>query len=156
MFELELRTKNTLPDSQKPVLRKKAKNRKPRAPPKVDDAPTSIPSKESLADPEPEHYKVSQRVYKVFSAPFHDPANPERPGEVAWQDFLFAMAAAKFQFEKLYGSVWKFTPTEFGWRRPINFHEPHPERKMTHAMARMHGRRLNKTYGWTAGKFVLE
>jgi hypothetical protein len=60
------------------------------------------------------------------------------------------MNTISFLPEKLYGSVWRFTPKDgstFGTKTPINFHEPHP--------ARIYERRLTKHYGLDGGCFVL-
>lgn len=36
------------------------------------------------------------------------------------------------------------------------FHEPHPRGKIPFTVARRHGRRLSRTYGWFGGMFVLK
>jgi hypothetical protein len=55
-----------------------------------------------------------------------------------------------------YGSVWTFSPTKLKVETSINFHEPHPNGKIPFTVARRHGRRLNRSYGWHGGMFVLE
>lgn len=98
---------------------------------------------------------VSKRALKVFSILFYTPtAQTENPGEVPWPDFLHAMASARFVVEKLYGSVWQFTPTKLDVERSIQFHEPHPQGKIPFTVAKRHGRRLNRAYGWTGETFV--
>jgi hypothetical protein len=60
--------------------------------------------------------------------------------------------------EKLYGSVWRFTPKEgsvFGTEMPINFHEPHPVAKLPFRTARLYGRRLARHYGVDGDSFFL-
>lgn len=98
---------------------------------------------------------VSKRALKVFSAIFFVPSHADQEGEIAWPDFLHAMVSAGFVPEKLYGSVWQFTPTKLDVERSIHFHEPHPAGKIPYYTARRHGRRLNRAYGWTGDTFVL-
>jgi hypothetical protein len=100
-------------------------------------------------------FTVSTRAFKVFSTLFHNPAEPNQPGELPWADFLHAMAQTGFDVEKLYGSVWQFTPTKLDVERSIQFHEPHPLGKIPYRTARRHGRRLNRAYGWTGEMFAL-
>jgi hypothetical protein len=99
---------------------------------------------------------VSKRAFKVFSTIFHTPSQSDQPGEIPWQDFLHAMAAAGFAPSKLYGSIWQFTPTKLDVERSIQFHEPHPRGKIPFRTARCIGRRLSRAYGWHSGMFVLE
>ncbi|KAF7508121.1 hypothetical protein GJ744_009562 [Endocarpon pusillum] len=98
---------------------------------------------------------VGRRAFKVFSTLFHVPNQTDTPGDVAWPDFLHAMASTGFQIVKLYGSVWQFTPTKLNVENSIHFHEPHPIGKIPFRMARRHGRRLHRTYGWTGNTFSL-
>jgi hypothetical protein len=126
---------------------------------------------------------VDARALKVFRTLFFHPAVTSTPGEVAWPDFLHAMAAAGFRAEKLYGSVWHLQPVapvqpEGGDSgdsssssggggggvggggvtplRSIQFHEPHPAAKIPFHVARRMGRRLARAYGWFGGLFVLK
>ncbi|AEO69920.1 uncharacterized protein THITE_2081075 [Thermothielavioides terrestris NRRL 8126] len=92
---------------------------------------------------------VDARALKVFRTLFFHPAVTSTPGEVAWPDFLHAMAAAGFRAEKLYGSVWHLQPV-------APFHEPHPAAKIPFHVARRMGRRLARAYGWFGGLFVLK
>ncbi|KAK2760336.1 hypothetical protein FQN54_002404 [Arachnomyces sp. PD_36] len=99
---------------------------------------------------------VGKRALKVLSTLFHVPNQSEQPGEVLWGDFLHAMAAVGFQPQKLYGSVWQFTPTSLlDVKESIQFNEPHPRNKLPFKTARRIGKRLNRTYGWDAGSFEL-
>ena len=81
---------------------------------------------------------------------------PNSPGEIPWSDFLHAMSHTGFEIEKLYGSTWQFTPTKLDVERSIQFHEPHPVNKIPYRVARRHGRRLNRAYGWTGAMFVQD
>ncbi|KAH6664243.1 hypothetical protein B0J14DRAFT_608129 [Halenospora varia] len=110
---------------------------------------------EEVQDDQPT-FRVKARVYKVFKALFFNPSQPDLPGEVPWTDFLFAMNETGFAPQKLYGSVWQFTPSKTDVERNILFHEPHPASKIPFRNARRMGRRLNRTYGWHGGMFVLE
>lgn len=101
-------------------------------------------------------FKVKNRAFKVFRVLFFNPASVDLPGEIHWADFLFAMASTGFSPEKLYGSVWQFTPSGLDVERSIQFHEPHPVAKIPFRNARRIGRRLSRAYGWNGGMFVLE
>ena len=95
-------------------------------------------------------FTVSRRAFKVFSTLFHNPLqSSDAPREIAWPDFLHAMAGTGFAPEKLYGSVWQFTPANLDVEQSIQFHEPHPHGKMSFTTARRFGRRLNRAYRWT-------
>jgi len=150
-LELELRTQSTIDGDEKPTT-PKTRTKTRGVATEHHEPQREVPQVLT----ETPRFIVNKRAYKVFNALFHDPLSPDRPGEVAWLDFLYAMATVRFMFEKLYGSVWKFTPIELPSMRPINIHEPHPDRKIPHATARRHGRRLNRAYGWSAETFVLE
>ncbi|KAB8075126.1 hypothetical protein BDV29DRAFT_172510 [Aspergillus leporis] len=100
-------------------------------------------------------FDVDQRALKVFTTLFYTPSRTSQPGEVAWTDFLHAMRSTGFALEKLYGSVWQFTPQTLDVERSIQFHEPHPSGKIPFRTARRHGRRLSRAYGWHAGMFRL-
>lgn len=65
------------------------------------------------------------------------------------------MSSTGFAIEKLYGSVWQFTPSDLDVERSIQFHEPHPSGKIPFRMARRYGRRLFRAYGRHAGMFKL-
>ncbi|RGP64200.1 hypothetical protein FSPOR_8019 [Fusarium sporotrichioides] len=118
--------------------------------------------KTSLMAPEPEviepqpRFSVDSRALKVFRTIFFNPKVTSTPGSIPWNDFLHAMASTGFQIEKLYGSVWQFTPTKLDVERGIHFHEPHPKGKIPFEVARRHGRRLTRAYGWTGRFFVLK
>jgi hypothetical protein len=98
---------------------------------------------------------VSKRAHKVFSSIFYNPMHESPPGEIPWVDFLHALSSAGFAVEKLYGSAWIFTPSK-ALQRPVIFHEPHPGSKIPIHIARRHGRRLYRAYGWTTNTFVTE
>lgn len=98
---------------------------------------------------------VDRRAYKVFKTLFFTPNLNDLPGEIPWTDFLYALASTVFRPEKLYGSVWQFTPANLDVERSIHFHEPHPSSKIPFRIARRMGRRLNRAYGWHSGMFVL-
>jgi hypothetical protein len=106
--------------------------------------------------------KVDQRALKVFSALFHMSSSMSNPGEVPWTELLHAMRSAGFWMEKLYGSVWQFTPRDDNGNggttatRSILLHEPHPHSKVPLWHARRFGRRLARAYGWSGQTFVLK
>ncbi|KAJ3535329.1 hypothetical protein NM208_g7175 [Fusarium decemcellulare] len=101
-------------------------------------------------------FSVDSRALKVFRVLFFNPTVTSTPGEVPWNDFLHAMTSTGFMAEKLYGSVWQFSPTKLDVERSIHFHEPHPKGKLAFEVARRYGRRLNRAYGWFGGMFVLK
>ncbi|KAF4979917.1 hypothetical protein FZEAL_3972 [Fusarium zealandicum] len=106
-------------------------------------------------DPQPK-FPVDARSLKVFRTMFFNPEVTSTPGSIPWNDFLHAMASTGFQIEKLYGSVWQFSPTKLDVERGIHFHEPHPKGRIPFEIARRHGRRLTRAYGWFGGMFVLK
>ncbi len=99
-------------------------------------------------------FKLKDRALEVFRTIFYTEDPNDRQGEVDWKDFLHAMTKVGFAAEKLYGSVWHFTPAEGSdFSRSFHVHQPHPDTKIPHVMARNIGRRLTHTYGWTARDF---
>ncbi|PLB33242.1 uncharacterized protein BDW47DRAFT_6308 [Aspergillus candidus] len=154
-FELERRTQEIIqPDGDSLAHRPKSKLRGTTRLPHVaavlaDDAPSHGPNVQPT-------FAVDKRALRVFSTVFYAPCRTSQPGEVAWTDFLHAMASTGFSAEKLYGSVWQFTPRALDIERGIQFHEPHPQGKIPFRMARRYGRRLNRAYGWHGGMFRLE
>ena len=100
-------------------------------------------------------FTLARRAWKVFSTMFHNPSENDHAGEITWPDFLHAMTATGFAAEKLYGSVWQFTPTRLDVENGINIHEPHPSGKIPFRTARRLGRRLFRTYGLTGESFRL-
>ncbi|KAF9329977.1 hypothetical protein BG006_007034 [Podila minutissima] len=101
-------------------------------------------------------FKLDKRALKVFSTLFYQPSTSSQPGEIPWNDFLYAMAATGFAIQKLYGSVWHFMPSKLDVERSIQFHEPHPTNKIPFRIARGFGRRLFRTYGWKGDMFKPE
>ncbi|KAK4212283.1 hypothetical protein QBC37DRAFT_465960 [Rhypophila decipiens] len=110
---------------------------------------------ESSAPQEQKTWPVDARAFKVFRTLFFNPDVTSSPGEIAWKDFLHAMASVGFVAEKLYGSVWQFKPTKLDVEQPIQFHEPHPSPKMGITTARRIGRRLFRQYGLVGSMIVL-
>lgn len=104
-------------------------------------------------------FAVDARALRVFKTIFFTPSVSATPGEIKWADFLHAMTSTGFAPEKLYGSVWHFSPVGVELKRSINFHEPHKEGKAADkihfSMARRIGRRLNRAYGWDGSRFSL-
>ncbi|KAI5919459.1 hypothetical protein F4810DRAFT_505420 [Camillea tinctor] len=117
--------------------------------------PTQGAPGENPSDPQP-YFKVDHRALKVFRVLFYNPTIHTTPGEVAWNDFLYAMASVGFSAQKLYGSVWHFQPSNLDVERSIQFHEPHPSGKIPFLFARRYGRRLNRSYGWLGSMFGTE
>ncbi|MCJ1396137.1 hypothetical protein MMC18_009026 [Xylographa bjoerkii] len=152
-LETPARNGPVVPDASPPKPR--VKTRGPATSADLDNTPPPALEADAQTTPPRTLLPVSRRAFKVFASLFHNPLQPVQPGEVPWHDFLHAMAAAGFAPEKLYGSVWQFTPTTLDVARSIQFHEPHPGSKIPIAMARRLGRRLNRAYGWTGDMFVV-
>ena len=104
------------------------------------------------SDPQP-IFSVDDRALRVFRTIFFTPSPTAIPGDVAWNDFVHALVSVGVSAEKLYGSIWEFTPTALDVERSIHFHESHPG-KIPYNVARRHGRRLNRAYGWHGLMFV--
>ncbi|PTB65517.1 hypothetical protein BBK36DRAFT_1159666 [Trichoderma citrinoviride] len=99
--------------------------------------------------------KVDSRAFKVFRTLFFNSDITSTPGEVPWNDFVHALTSVGFAAQKLYGSVWQFSPSGLDVEASIQFHEPHPRGKIPFMVARRHGRRLARNYGWAGDMFVL-
>ncbi|KAF5984951.1 hypothetical protein FBULB1_3144 [Fusarium bulbicola] len=121
----------------------------------ADEAPAEAMAEVALEDPKPV-FKVDRRALKTFRILFHDPAITSTPGEIPWNDFLHASTSVGLAAEKLYGSVWQFSPHTLEANKNIHFHEPHPHSKVPYLIARRLGRRLYQTYEWTGEQFVLD
>ena len=117
-------------------------------------APAPAPS---IGEPSSNTIAVHKRVHKIFSAIFHDSSGNSQPGEIPWSELLYAMTSMGFAAEKLYGSAWQFSPApeKLDLGRSIQFHEPHPSKKLSFREAKRVGNRLNRAYGWDATTFVL-
>lgn len=156
-YELQRRTEQTLtPENAttRPSVRTKTKTRPMGRPTDhAADAQTNASTDQSdrqldIPALQPQ-FVVDKRAPRVFNTLFFNPSVKAAPGEVAWPEFLHAMSSAGFAPEKLYGSVWQFSPTEkLDLERSIQFHEPHPDGKIPYRTARRHGRRLERAYGW--------
>ncbi|KAK7948300.1 uncharacterized protein PG986_009186 [Apiospora aurea] len=101
--------------------------------------------------------RVDSRSADVFDVLFHR-TGASHAGQVKWTEFLHAMTHVGFRAEKLYGSVWQFSPSaaagaDMEVARSIHFHEPHPSSRIPFNRARAMGRRLTRRYGWTGGAF---
>ncbi|RHZ45742.1 uncharacterized protein CDV56_100498, partial [Aspergillus thermomutatus] len=151
-FELVRRTEKTIEPATAPLPKKKVKSQRK---PSISDKTVEpqLPA-ENQYDFQPT-FKVDKRSLKVFSTLFFQPSQTAQPGEIPWNDFLHAMGTTAFTVEKLYGSVWQFTPRNLDVERSIQFHEPHPIAKIPFRVARRIGRRLNRAYGWHGQMFAL-
>lgn len=56
-------------------------------------------------------FKLKQKDYDTFSILFYTPGQANLPGELPWTDFLHALMAVGLAPQKLFGSVWNFSPT---------------------------------------------
>ncbi|CVK86141.1 uncharacterized protein FMAN_06483 [Fusarium mangiferae] len=147
------------PKKFKPEVKSKTKvktKRDPTEPATAEQATPPADEAEPAAEATQPTFAVDAKALKVFRTLFFDPEVTSTPGLIPWNDFLYAMAATGFKIEKLYGSVWQFTPTKLDVERGIHFHEPHPMGKIPFETARRHGRRLTRAYGWHGGMFILK
>lgn len=120
-----------------------------------ESTPEPEPTPRDQSDKQPK-FQVDKATLKVFNTLFFVPGQTNLPGEIPWVDFLRAMASTGFAAQKLYGSIWQFTPTNLDVERSIQFHEPHPAVKIRFPVARRMERRLTRAYGWHGGMFELE
>lgn len=156
-FELEHRTQSTLAPEKTPVGKKTKV--KTRGAPQPAEQPADETAQQVNMGPDPDiqpTFTVDKRAYKVFSTLFYRPSRTAQPGEIPWNDFLHAMGMTGFAIEKLYGSVWQFTPSRLDVERTIQFHEPHPVVKIPFRTVRRFGRRLARAYGWHGDMFKLD
>ncbi|KAF5687759.1 hypothetical protein FCIRC_2199 [Fusarium circinatum] len=142
------------PKKFKPEVKSKTKVKTKRDPKELatpeEATPPAVEAEPATEATQPT-FAVDAKALKVFRTLFFDPEVTSTPGLIPWNDFLYAMAATGFKIEKLYGSVWQFTPTQLDVERGIHFHEPHPMGKIHFETARQHGRRLTRAYGWHGG-----
>lgn len=153
--DLQLRTEQTTDKtSAARRLKSKPKTRGQPAPAKAEDPEPFDASTPKDAQPV---FAVDARALKVFRALFHTQSTTSTPGEIKLDDFLWTMTSVNFKSEKLYGSVWQFTPTGLDVEAPSQFHEPHGSMngKIPFREARRYGRRLDRNYGWDCSMFVL-
>lgn len=94
--------------------------------------------------------KLDQTAFRAFKALFYTPLELDRPGDMAWKDFLHFMSAMRFSPFKLYGSSWHFEHSEV---RYIQFHEPLPSSTVSLRAAMRMGQRLKRTYKWHPDMF---
>lgn len=155
---LEERTERTIMKENNSLPRAKLKTRGMAAdatiPPGLSPT-TNEDTKDSTNIPNPVPvFSLDKRAYKVFSSLFRLSTKDGVPGELPWNDFLYAMVAIRFSVQSLDGSASIFSRTDGGLDRSIIFHEPHPESKMPYLIVKRVGRRLHGTFGWTAENFV--
>lgn len=123
---------------------------------------------EDAAPPVPEvvvpKVKLGKKAYKIWLTllPSVESAQYPRP-ELAWDELLYGMRAIGLEPEKLYGSVWSFSPlkgqTLFPINRSIQFHEPKEVRKggkIPKPMVRVFGRRLRHAFEWVSAEAMFE
>ncbi|KAJ5169357.1 uncharacterized protein N7500_002140 [Penicillium coprophilum] len=118
----------------------------------IPEMETSIQANDPDSQPT---FFLDPRALKVFQTLFFSPGMKSPPGEVSWCDFVYAMTSVGFTAIKLYGSVWQFQQSKLEVHQKINFHEPHPESKLTYRNARLCGRRLKRAFGWHGEMFAL-
>lgn len=148
-LDLENRTQITISTDTATPTKAKIKTRRQA----TDSAEAAVEAPVPAPSITPPTISVHKRAYKTFTTLFHTTDTDDMPGEISWADFLQAMSSVGFAVSKLDGSAWMFKPQD-EVQRGIIFHEPHPHSKIPLIMARRHGRRLQRAYGWTAETFV--
>ncbi|KAF2821820.1 hypothetical protein CC86DRAFT_386190 [Ophiobolus disseminans] len=98
-------------------------------------------------------YHVDKDSLAVFRLLFYVPNDGELPRNLQWAEVVGALTKLGFSAEKLHGSAWQFAPTKLKLSRGIQFHEPHPGGEVPLWLARRHGRRLTRAYGWDGSMF---
>lgn len=136
------------------MAKRKKKSRKVQHKPQTQ-VQSALPKAGHQTDHTPSIIHVDKRALNTFHTLFFRPTHSAQPGEISWNDFLHAMANAGFASEKLQGSAWHFRPSSCNVDRHIQFHEPHPARKIPFRSARWIGRRLTRTFGWNGEMFRL-
>ncbi|KAF9344212.1 hypothetical protein BGX26_004648 [Mortierella sp. AD094] len=154
-FDLEHHTQSTADSGEKAPRKTKVKTRGVALTTPSLVEPLHPTGTQHPVDTQPT-FIVDKRALKVFSNLFYKPSSSAQPGEIPWNDFLHAMSVTGFAMEKLYGSVWHFTPSNLDVKRSIQFHEPHPVGKIPFTTARRFGRRLFRAYGWHGDMFKQE
>ncbi|KAF1993897.1 hypothetical protein P154DRAFT_47978 [Amniculicola lignicola CBS 123094] len=151
-LDLELRTERTI-DRGTQIGKEPTTKAKTRGAPVPENLAEIQPAEAQTSPDEQTTFQLDPRALKVFRTLFYNPTLTATPGDVPWKDFLHALVSVGFRPEKLYGSVWQFSPLKEGFERSIQFHEPHPSGKIQYRHARRIGRRLNRAYGWNTGMF---
>ncbi|KAI9642174.1 hypothetical protein NHQ30_008976 [Ciborinia camelliae] len=105
--------------------------------------------------------KLERHLLRVFKVLFYQTDQNDIPGSIPWNNFLQAMVAVGFSVQQLYGNVWQFTPISnegilTGREKAIQFHSPHPEKRVEFIIARRMGKRLNRNFGWEGWMFEEE
>lgn len=139
----------------RPVIEPPRAKIKTKGAPRVESAASEVAPQEAEEVESPLVFALSKRAWKVFSTLFHTASETDHVGEVAWPEFLHAMTAVGFVAEKLYGSVWQFSPSKLDVENSIHIHELHPLGKIPFRTARRIGRRLFRSYGLTGESFTL-
>lgn len=155
-YELQYRTEQTIGPSRQQTPKHKLKTRGITNLQSDSTVELEDLSKLNLQAEQHPKFHVDGRALTVFRAMFFQPSCTAQPGEVPWAEFLRAMQSIGFACEKLYGSVWQFTPSTLKVRGGIQFHEPHPIGKIPFRIARSMGRRLTRAYGWEGDNFYLQ
>ncbi|KAG8528670.1 uncharacterized protein KY384_006357 [Bacidia gigantensis] len=149
---LELRTERTMNGTSQPIAREKLKARAltvGEMPPEISKA-TEPPTQEAAIP----RVKLNKRGLQAFATLFYIQHGESLARELRWTEFLFAMTAAGFSNQKLYGSAWLFERNEGNPRKSIIFHEPHKDPKIPRNICRRMAGRLERAFGWTRNVFV--
>ena len=112
-----------------------------------------LPGADTVSTASTIKFGLKAKHLRVFRSLFYFKDSDSPAGELDFKDFRCAMRAIGFSMEKLYGSVWHFTPNTLHVNKSFHVHEPHPDSKFTLVIARNVGRRLTHTYGWTGEDF---
>ena len=153
-FDRQQRTERTTAQNKPTNPKPKPKTKGTARPAEEEQMPQNLPVRQ--AEVSSDQFPVDHRALKVFKTLFYVPKASGQPGEVTWTNFLHALTSTGFSAQKMYGSVWQFSPEKVKIDRPIQFHEPHPSGKLSFYLLRQIGRRLTRAYGWLGENFVLK
>ncbi|KAI1639358.1 hypothetical protein F4809DRAFT_595884 [Biscogniauxia mediterranea] len=126
-------------------------------PPVPDNPGSSEDLSDRGSEATPPVFTVNKRAYQVFTAMFAASTgrDAQAVGEIPWTDFVHAMTSIGFTVERRQGSSWHFMPSWLGTKKGISFHEPHPDNKIYHTLARNLAQNLKERYGFTRDSFKL-
>ncbi|KAK4620580.1 uncharacterized protein CLAFUR5_10683 [Fulvia fulva] len=142
-------------DEVRPVRRKLTKAKAARLAHNLSDKTNELAigaaTTENSPTPSLPPIPVKHETLGLFNKMFPD-GDAETKSDVRWDVFVQAMADAGFVATDASGSAVNFSSDGQG---RIVFHRPHPDPVIDLVMLHTMGRRLSKSFGWCAGRFVL-
>jgi hypothetical protein len=113
---------------------------------------TAPPESSQIVVTEPlQQHKVKAATASTFATLF---SKSEARGSVSWASFESAKADLGFSVTPNGGSIFTFNPPASMDTRPITLHRPHASEIECYRLLYIESR-LQRTYGWTSGSFVV-